>query len=152
MTDFLVQDERSDSAARRADATRSRINAVYTAGLLTFQKRDLPAAHAWFEKGLRMAQAVGESWWVALCLSSEGAVHLFDSKLAEQRAALEESVAVARATGDAWLLTLCLSNLAHAVRLIDNAAALPIIDESLRLAHETGDKLLLARIIPLVSG
>jgi two-component SAPR family response regulator len=147
LLELLARDETRASVERADESRLQRVKALYGAGVQAYYKYDMSAARALLEKSLQLAQAIEDPWWIALSLNMLNGTFIFSGTLANARPALEESVALARTTDDKWLLGLCLAYLGHAVRLQDYDAALPIIEESLRLVREAGDRITLCETL-----
>ena len=114
--------------------------AIVAEGWLAYHQGDYGGTRENLERGLGLAQALGDLVTVALALVLQAQLTLYAGNLADALSLSEAGVASARRSGDHW--TLAWADYVHGMILYrrDEAAARAALDESERLFRKVGDK------------
>lgn len=118
--------------------------ALFTLGDATVSI-DPVAARTLYEESLSVARATGDTWIVAMPLTSLGHLAVQEGDYATARGLLEEGLAIRRHWDNHWELTIALASLAEAVRCQgDTSYAAALCEESIGLSRQLGDEQRLA--------
>ncbi|MDB5076169.1 MAG: transcriptional regulator, LuxR family, partial [Chloroflexi bacterium] len=139
--------QRAGAAVSEEDA-RLRGKALRAAGVLASDQGDYLRAVAWYEEGLALLRAIGDTRNIALILNNLGNVAGWQGDYQRAFAYFEESLALLRAVGDKTLIAAVLGSLgSQACDLGDMETAVPYMEESLALQREMGDQDGMARTL-----
>jgi predicted ATPase len=124
-----------------APASKERMRAVFAAGVLAAEQRDLNAAGELMQQSLEMARELNDKLSIAVNINGL-AIHARDrGDLALARTLFEESLGIWKDCDDRLAVARSLSNLANVVRLQgDFARARSLYEESLEILREVGDR------------
>jgi hypothetical protein len=103
-------------------------------------QRDGSAIKIAAEEGLAIWRDIGDQSWTSFLLVELGWRFLYDGDPTWARSVFEEAVALARLVEDKWFLANALRGLGAAMERVDLAAGRPILDESISIWREVGDK------------
>jgi predicted ATPase/DNA-binding CsgD family transcriptional regulator len=129
--------------ARVEDGLRLAINNIWSEGGLDLE------GHTWLEKALVLSAGRGPQFYFlrAKAFHYDGVLVRGLGDLQESKRLLEEGVAMLRECGKPWDLALALSDLAQWAKELDHEEALLAGEESVRLARQIGDPMLLGNAL-----
>jgi predicted ATPase/DNA-binding SARP family transcriptional activator len=120
---------------------RLRGMALRAAGVLASDQGDYARAAAWYEEGVALLRAIGDTRNLALTLNNLGNVVGWQGDFLGAQRLFEESLALLRRVGDKGLIAALLGSLGGlAIDQGDTERAQPLVEESLTLQRELGDK------------
>jgi predicted ATPase/serine/threonine protein kinase len=114
--------------------TKTRIKALYAAGVLADSQCDYPAARALFQENLELYRKLEDKWGIANSANNLGIVALRQHDYATARALYEESLTIWREVGNQSAVPLSLGNLGNVADMCgDYVAAHAYYQESLEV-------------------
>jgi predicted ATPase/DNA-binding SARP family transcriptional activator len=135
-------------AAYGEEDARLRGKALRAAGVLASDQGDYARAVAWYEEGLALLRAIGDTRNIALILNNLGNVAGWQGDYERAMTLFKESLALLREVGDKTLIAAVLGSLgSQACDLGDMETAVPYMEESLALQREMGDQDGMARTL-----
>jgi non-specific serine/threonine protein kinase len=137
--------ERALAAASTQD--EARLEALSGAAVLMAMQGDVARAQAWSEEGLAFARAIGNKDGAAYAVLTLGSLALRQRDFARARSLMEESAALFLESGNAWGRGCVLVNLQGLVRKAEPERASAMLEESVRILRDVGDKLCAASAI-----
>jgi predicted ATPase/DNA-binding SARP family transcriptional activator len=131
-------DAHGDSQSPNGDLYLSR--AIVAEGWLAYHQGDYGSTRQNLERGLALAQTLGDPITVAIALALHAQLTSYAGNTADALSLSEAGVASARRSGDRW--TLAWTDYIRGMILYrqDEAAARAALDESVSLFREAGDK------------
>ncbi|MGI9068856.1 MAG: protein kinase domain-containing protein [Pyrinomonadaceae bacterium] len=121
-------------------STKTRIKALYAAGVLADSQCDYPAARALFQENLELYRKIGDKWGIANSANNLGIVALRQDDYATARSLYEESLTIWREVGNQSAVALSLSNLGNVADMRgDYIAAHAYYQESLEVFKQLQD-------------
>lgn len=128
------------AVSRGFDQSKSRMKALYAAGVLADAQGDYRAARTLFEENLAINRALGDQWGIANSLNNLGIVAVRNHDYAAARSLYEESLGAWRELGNRSAVALSLSNLGNvAENQGDYVVACALYEEGLATFKELKD-------------
>jgi len=126
--------------SKGSDQSKSRMKALYAAGVLADTQGDYQVARTLFEENLAINRALGDKWGIANSLNNLGIVAVRNHDYAAARSLYQESLAVWRELGNRRAVGLSLCNLGNiAENQGDYVVACSLYEEGLAIFKELKD-------------
>ncbi len=119
---------------------------------LLWDREDFAAVRAAAEEALGIWRELGDGWWTACTLVILGWLPLYQGDADAALHVFQEAVSVARGLDDQWVLARALKGLGAAITRRDLAEARPVLEESIAIWREIGDKVGLADALQQMGG
>ena len=108
---------------------------------------DFPAGKAALQEALGIWRELEDGWWISLSLVISGWQSLYQRDIDTALTQFREAVDVAKFVADKWALANALRGLGAAIERVDFSAARPVLEESVVIWREVGDKVGLAEAL-----
>ena len=132
---------------------KTRARACFSAGHLIVPLGRLEEAQQWLQESLEIYRKIGEDAGRVMAQSMLGEIYAWRGSFEEAKALGEASLAISRTLDDAWLLAWVLCRLGTSFFYRNEyALALPILEESLVIFEQEGDKLQVGAHLTMLGG